>query len=448
MSEKIYDLIVIGAGPGGYLAAERAGAMGKKVLLIEKDNRLGGVCLNRGCIPTKTLLNSAKIYHKAQHSEMFGVSVSDARYDFQKAMTWKDKVVDLMTRGVAYQMKRHNVETLTGKAEFIDRNMVEVDGEKYSGENIIIASGSSPAKLPVEGIEKKHVITSDEIFNISKPPENLVIIGGGVIGLEFASYFTMIGVKVIVLEMLPEILPNVDDEIARTLRTSLKDVNILTGAEVRKIENDRVVYVEKGKEQFCKADMVLLAVGRKPNVDGLGLQKINLQYDRKGIEVNERMQTNIPNIYAVGDVTGKSLLAHSAYRMGEAAVNVMFGSDDRMRYHAVPWAIYTDPELAGVGLSEEEAINRGYNIKTKTMQLRANGRFYAEHGNEKGLCKVIVDADTDLLLGLFLLGGASSEIIHSAAVMIEAELRVKDIKEIIFPHPTVSEAVKDILWEL
>jgi dihydrolipoamide dehydrogenase len=448
MSDKKYDLIIIGAGPGGYLAAERAGAKGKQVLIIEKESKLGGVCLNKGCIPTKTLLNSAKIFHKSQNSEMYGVSVSGVKYEFDTAMKWKNKVVDLMTKGVAYQMKRHNVDTITGTATIIDKITVSVNDENYKTNNIIIATGSSPSLIPIEGIEKNHVITSDEVFNIKNLPKNLVIIGGGVIGLEFASYFSMVNVNVTVLEMLPEVIPNVDKEIAKLLRTSLKGCNIMTNVRATKITNDKVIYIKNDKEEECEADLVLLAVGRVPNVQNIGLEKINLQFSKQGIEVNEKMQTNIPHIYAVGDVTGKSLLAHSAYRMGEVAVNVMFGFNDHMRYNAIPWAIYTNPELSGIGLTEEQAKKDGYNIKTSTMQLRANGRFYAEHGNEKGLCKVVVDADSDLLLGIFILGGVSSEIIHSAAVMIESELRVKDIKEIIFPHPSVSEAIKDTLWEL
>ena len=448
MSDNSYEIIIIGAGPGGYLAAERAGAMGKKVLIIDKEKYLGGVCVNKGCIPTKTLLNSAKIYYKSQNSAMYGVSVSNAVYDFNKAMIWKNKVVDLMTKGVAYQMKRFNVDVLQGQAKFVDRSTISVNEKLYNGDNIIIATGSSPVLPPIEGINNPNVITSDEVFKMTVPPKDLVIIGGGVIGLEFASYFSMIGVNVTVLEMLPEVLPNVDSEIAKLLRNSLKGCNILTDVQAKKIEEDRVIYIQDGKDVVVKADSVLLATGRVPNVNDLGLDAINLDYSKKGIAVNERMQTNIPHVYAVGDVTGRSFLAHSAYRMGEVAVNTIAGKNDRMRYHAIPWAVYTNPELAGIGLTEEQAKNKGYTIKVSSMQLRANGRFYAEHGNEKGLCKIIVDADTDLLLGVFLLGGVSSEIIHSAAVMIESELRVKDIKEIIFPHPTVSEAIKDTLWEL
>ncbi len=448
MLNKKYDIIIIGAGPGGYLAAERAGAMGQSILIIEKEKTLGGVCLNKGCIPTKTLLNSAKIFYKAQNSEMFGVSASEVKYNFAKAIAWKEKVVNLMTKGVAYKMKSNNVTTVYGKATFVDKNTVSVNNELYKGNNIIIATGSSPMALPIDGVAQPHVITSDEVFNIKELPKDLVIIGGGVIGLEFASYFSMVGVNVTVLEMLPEVLPNVDSEIAKLFRSSLSGSNILTNVKAQKVDKNGVIYIKDGKEVSCKADLVLLATGRIPNVGNLGLENINLEFNKKGIVVNDKMETNIPNVYAVGDVTGKSLLAHSAYRMGEVAVNNIIGKNDRMRYNAIPWAIYTNPELSGVGLTEEQATKEGYNIKVSTMQLRANGRFYAEHGNEKGLCKIIVNSETDLLLGVFMLGGVSSEIIHSAAVMIEAELRVKDIKEIIFPHPTVSEAIKDTLWEL
>ncbi|HGY55349.1 MAG TPA: dihydrolipoyl dehydrogenase [Caldithrix abyssi] len=446
--QQHYDLIVIGSGPGGYLAAERAGNKGLKVLLVEKEERLGGVCLNRGCIPTKTWLHSAKIFYKAQNSVQYGVSVSGAEYHFEKAVAWKNKVVDLMTKGVSFRMKRSKVTTLRGFAEFKHKNTLKVGSNAYRADNIIIATGSSAALPPIEGIDRENVFTSDTIFSIEKLPRKAVIIGGGVIGLEFASYFGMVGVEVTVLEMLPEILPQVDVEIAKALGNALKNCTIITDARVQRIENRWVVYRKNGNEMSCEADLVLLAAGRAPNVQGLGLERLNLDYSSRGIEVNDRMQTNIPGIFAVGDVTGKSALAHSAYRMAEVAVNTITGIKDRMRYHAIPWVIYTYPELSGVGLSEAQAAERGYHTKSKTLQLRANGRFYAEHGREQGLCKVVVDAENNLLLGLFLLGGTNSEIIYGAALMIEAELRVRDIKEIIFPHPTVSEAIKDTLWEL
>ena len=445
MSENIFDVVIIGAGPGGYLAAQRAGAKGKKTLLIDKDKNLGGVCLNRGCIPTKTLLNSAKIFHTSQNSQRFGVSVSKAEYDIEKAMEWKNKIVSILTKGVAYQMKRHKVTVITGRAKIIDRNTVTVQEEIYRTNNIIIASGSSPSKLPIPGIKKTHVLTSDEILNIKQLPSKLAIIGGGVIGLEFASYFSLLGISVTVLEMLPEILPGFDKDISSLLRKSINKCDFKTEVTVNKIDDKNVYYVKDGNEESIPVDMVLIAVGRTPNVSNLGLKKNNIDFDQNGIKVNEKMQTNLPGVYAVGDVTGKSLLAHSAYRMGEVAVNVMFGESDHMRYQAIPWVVYTYPELSGVGLTEEAAREQGRKIKVKSLQMRVNGRFLAEHGSENGICKVIVDSESGILLGVTILGGVNSEIIYGAAAMIEAELRVKDIKEIIFPHPTVSEIIKDTI---
>jgi dihydrolipoamide dehydrogenase len=448
MSANKYDLIIIGAGPGGYLAAERAAAKGKKALLMEKDKNLGGVCLNRGCIPTKALLNSAKIFHSLKHSEQFGVTASGIEYNLTKAMEWKNKTVSALVRGVEYQMKRHNVTVLIGSAQIEDRNTVTVDGQKYETENLIIATGSSPAKLPIPGAEKKHVLSSDELLNITKLPKSVVIIGGGVIGIEFASYFSMLGVTVTVIELLPEILPNFDKDISVMMRSSMNNCKFITGAKVVSIDDEKVNYILNGKEENCPAELVLQAVGRIPNVSNFGLEKINLDFDRKGIRVNEKMETNIPGVYAIGDVTGKSLLAHSAYRMGEVAVNTITGQNDRMRYNAIPWVVYSYPELSGVGLTEEQAMKEGRKIKVSSLQMRANGRFLAEHGNEKGICKVIVDAESNLLLGVTLIGGVNSEIIYGVAAMIEAEFRVKDIKDIVFPHPTVSEIIKDTIWEI
>jgi dihydrolipoamide dehydrogenase len=448
MSEENYDVVIIGAGPGGYLAAERAGAKGKKTLLIEKDNSLGGVCLNRGCIPTKALLNSAKIFHTSQNSESFGVRVSKAEYDLKKAMEWKDKTVSILTKGVAYQMKRHNVEVKTGTAKILDRNTISVQDEILKTDHILIATGSSPSKLTIPGSDKSHVLSSDGILNITKLPKQLAIIGGGVIGVEFASYFSLLGVSVTVIEMLPEILPFFDTDVSSFLRKSMKKCSFITGATVTKIDDQNVFYTRGDVQESIPADTVLIAVGRTPNVSNLGLEKNNIEFDRNGIIVNDKMQTNIPGVYAVGDVTGKSLLAHSAYRMGEVAVNVMFGESDHMRYQAIPWVVYSYPELSGVGLTEKVARDRDRKIKVQSMQMRANGRFLAEHSNENGICKVIVDSESEVLLGITLLGGVNSEIIHGAAAMIEAELRVKDIKDIIFPHPTVSEIIKDTIWEM
>ncbi len=443
-----FDLIIIGAGPGGYLAAERAGALGKKVLLIEKDSTLGGVCLNRGCIPTKSLLNSAKLYYNSLHSSQFGLKVLQAEYDHRQALDWKNKTVAKITKGVAWQMKRYNVEALQGHAKLADRETVEVNGNVYKADHIIIASGSSAAQLSIPGKELNHVLGSDELLELQDLPQKPVIIGAGVIGIEFASFFSLLGIPVTVLEMEQEILPGFDREIAILLRKAMKNTTFITGCKASEIDSKTITYLKDGEQKAIAADLVLIAAGRKPNVNGLGLEDVHLDFNSGGIAVNDRMQTNVPGIFAVGDVTGKSMLAHSAYRMAEVAVNVMFGKDDRMRYGAVPSVVYSYPEISSVGVTEEQAKKEGRRIKTAKLQLQANGRFVAEHGNQRGVCKIVIDAQTEALIGLSIIGGHNSEMIFGAAAMIEAEWRIHDIKEVIFPHPTVSEMIKDTLWEL
>ena len=445
--ETMYDCIIIGAGPGGYVAAERAGAHGKRVLLIEKEH-LGGVCLNRGCIPTKSLLHAAKVYQQAQKSEQFGVSCSDIRFDLARAMAWKKEVIETLRKGVAFQMKRHNVEVLEGEAHLIGANAVEVGGKEYRAGNLIIATGSSPVHLPIPGKESAPVLDSTEILEVTDLPKSIAIIGGSYIGMEFASFFASVGVEVSVVEMMPEIIPFMDPEIAAMLRKSLSDVTFHLGSRVESFDGNRVTFSHGDSHGSIDAERILMAVGRAPNVQAVEVDKIGLDYDRKGIRVNDRMQTNVPTVYAIGDVTGKSLLAHSASRMGEVAVSAMLGRRDRMRFHAIPWVVYTNPEVAGCGMSEDDARKEGRSVKVAKLQLRANSRYTAEHPRERGICKVIVDEQTDVILGVHLLGAGTSEIIYGAAAMIEAELRVQDVKEIVFPHPTVSEIIRDTLWEL
>jgi dihydrolipoamide dehydrogenase len=448
MSDFSFDVIVIGGGPGGYLAAERAGAAGKKTLLVEKDARLGGVCLNRGCIPTKALLHSAKIFHAAQSSAAQGVSASDVRFDLAKAMEWKAKTVTTLTKGVESRMKRCGVTVVHGTARIKERGLVAVGDKEFRAEHVVVSSGSSPARLELPGAATNRVLNSDELLEIRDLPRSLAIVGGGVIGIEFASLFSLLGIKVTVIEMLPDILPNFDADISALMRSSMKECTFLTGSKVVGVETAAVCVNTAGNESKVPADMVLVAVGRKPNVAGLGLEEAGVEFTPSGIRVDDQMRTNVPGILAVGDVTGKSLLAHSAYRMGEVAVNTILERRDTMRYHAIPWVVYGSPELSGVGLTEEQARKDGRSVKVATLQMRANGRFLAEHGSDKGICKVVVDAETGVLLGLTVMGGSSSEMIYGAAAMIEAEFRVKDIKDVVFPHPTVSEMIKDVLWEL
>ena len=442
MANHLYDLIVIGAGPGGYIAAERAGAQGKKVLLIEKSN-LGGVCLNEGCIPSKTLLHSAKLFVQACNSQAYGVTVENPHFNLADAMSHKGKVIQKLRAGVEYQIKQNRVELLHGQARFASRNSVKVNGKQFQGENIIIAAGSSPVRLPIPGADRTHVLTSTEILEIEKLPQNLAIIGGGVIGCEFASFFSNVGVNVSVVEMLPEIIPTLDPEFCRMLRNSMVDVNFHLGSTVESIGEDSVTYCQNGEFNSIPCDLVLMSVGRKPNLEGLGLDEIGVDHNSRGVIVNDFMQTNIPGIYAIGDITGKSMLAHAAARMGEVAVRHILGEWDVMRYHALPWVVYTSPEVAWVGLAEAEAKDKGVSVKCAKLPMSANGRFLAENLGKRGLCKAVIDANSNVLLGVQMIGAACSEIIYGAAAMIEDEFRVQDIQDIIFPHPTVSEILKD-----
>jgi dihydrolipoamide dehydrogenase len=447
MTDKIFDLIIIGAGPGGYIAAERAGARGKKVLLIEKEY-LGGVCLNRGCIPSKTLLYSAKLFAQARHSEAYGVYVDNPRFNLADAMALKQKTIQTLRNGVAYQMKRHHVEVVKGIATFANRRTVQVNGEQYQAQNIIIATGSAPIRPPIPGANQSHVLTSAQILEIDELPVELVIIGGGVIGCEFATFFANVGVKVSVLEMLPEILLGIDAEIAAMLRKSMIGVDFYLDSKVEAIGSNSVTFTKDGEAHSLSCETVLMSIGRQPNIKGLGLEKTGVDFDRYGIKVNEKMETNIPGIYAIGDVTMKSMMAHSASRMGEVAVNNMFGQPDTMRYHAIPVVVYTLPEIATVGLTEAQAAERGIPVKTAKLPLNANGRFLVENYRKRGLCKVVVTAQNDTLLGLHIIGSPSSEMIYGAAAMIEDEFRIQDIKEVVFPHPTVSEIFRDIIFEI
>jgi len=442
----MYDIIIIGAGPGGYVAAERAGKLGKLVLIVEKDY-LGGVCLNKGCIPTKTLLNSTKLYKQAKSSAPYGVHAANVSFNWTRAMSWKKEVVETQRNGVSFLMKENNVEVLKGSAELLEGKRVSVDGKIYEGKNIIISTGSSSFVPPVPGADGKNIVTSDEILDLEKLPESIAVIGGGVIGMEFASLFSNLGIKVDVIEMMDEIIPMMDKDHTRVMRREMKGINFHLSSQLLNIEGTMLTYLFNGKEETLKAELVLMAVGRRPNT--FGVEKAGLDINKGKIVVNEKMQTNIPGIYAVGDVTGLSMLAHSASRMGEVAVNNICGVQDRMRYNAVPWAVYTSPEAAGCGLTEAEAVASGRKIKTASVLMKHNGRFLAEHGKTAaGTCKVVVDAETDILLGVHLLGGISSELVAGAASMIESELRVKEIKQIIFPHPSLSEVIRDAVWAI
>jgi dihydrolipoamide dehydrogenase len=445
----MYDIIIIGAGPGGYELAERAGHKGKKVLLIEKQY-LGGVCLNWGCIPTKTLLNSAKHYVHAKEAPEFGVTTGDVKFELSKAMAWKQDVIETLRGGIAGMMKKNKVDVLFGEARLIGSGRVQVGDTVYEGANVVIATGGSPFVPPIPGADQPHVMTSKEILSVEQMPESLVVIGGGVIGIEFASFFSSLGVKVEVVEMLDEIIPFMDNGQAQAFRKALKGkVGFNLGCRVTAIDGHDVKYTTKsGEEKSIQADLVLMSVGRSPNLSGMGFEDAGLDFDRGGIRTDDQQRTNLPNVYAIGDVTGKSQLAHSATRMGEVALNTILGKKDRFRTNAIPWAVYSMPEIAGCGMTEDQAKEAGHQVETASLPLIMSGRFLAENGKRgPGSVKVIKDVDTDVLLGVHMFGGLCSEIIWGAAAMIEAELRVEDIQEIVFPHPTVGEVIRSTMFQ-
>lgn len=443
-----FDIIIIGAGPGGYVAAERAGAAGKKVCLIEREEHLGGVCLNWGCVPTKTLLASSKAYYSATHGEAFGVTAEGVKFHLDKAMARKKQVQDGLRTGIRGLMKKFKVEVLRGSATLTAKDTVQIGDRTITAANIIIATGSRPAKPPIPGADLPHVVDSSGILEVAKLPKELAVVGGGVIGLEFACFFAQVGVKVNVIEFLPEIAPSIDAEVAKTLRTELeaKGVVFHLGHKVLKIEADAVV-AQGAAEVRIPADLVLVCTGRVPNSEGLGLEKVGVEVRRGAIAVNEQLQTNVPGIYAIGDVNAKSMLAHTASRQGEVAVNTICGQSDRMRYKAIPGVIYTSPEVAGVGLTEAQAKADGIPVEVVKWPFAANGRFLAEYSG-KGFLKAVLHKDTHALLGVHAVGGAVSEMSFGWAAMIEAEFTVKELKELVFPHPTVNEALRDAVFTL
>lgn len=444
-----YDLIIIGSGPGGYIAAERAGHHGLSVLLIEK-NKLGGVCLNEGCIPSKTLLNSAKIFHYAQHGGAYGVKAEGVTFDFAAVQQRKTKVMDTLRGGIEGLMKKFKVEVVRGDACLLPGRKVSVGDKVYEGKNILIATGSSPAKPPIPGIDLPGVVNSTGILNLEKLPEKLIVIGGGIIGCEFACFFGSVGIPVTAIEMLSEICPPIDPAIAKALRGELekKGVTFHTGATVKEITGTHVIFAKNGNDMKIERDIVLVSTGRTPNVQGLGFEEAGLDFDRRGIKIDERCRTNLPGVWAIGDCTGKTWLAHSASRMGEVVVNNITGRSDIMRYHAIPGVVYTNPEVAAVGMTEDEAKKRGIPVKTGKMPLTANGRYLAEHDDERGQVKVILHAETGVLIGVHMIGAACSEMIFGAAAMIEMEFRAREIQEIVFPHPTVSEVIRDTVFSM
>ena len=447
------DVVIIGGGPGGYVAAIKAIHLGLKVVLIEKD-KLGGVCLNRGCIPTKALVSTAEILNNFKRAEEFGIQVKDYSFDFSAIMRRKDLITQRLSSGVGQLMKANQVRVIRGEGQIIEPGTVEVldrEGQKeiIKTNNIIIATGSSVMRLPIPGIDNEGVITSDEALSLDELPSRMLIIGGGVVGIEFAGIFKALGVEVTVVEMLPRILLPIDEEIARRLTMNLKrkGIEILTDCKVKEIKKNQqnleiLVTTSTGEKKF-EAEKVLLATGRIPDLGGIEAQRLGIELEGKAIKVNKKMKTNIPGIYAVGDVVGKIMLAHVASREGIVAVENIVGKETLMDYRAVPNCVFSLPEVASVGLTEEEARKENdNNIKVSKFPFMANGKALGM-GETEGMVKIIANADTHKLLGMHILGAHASDLIAEGTLALSMEVTAEEIARTIHAHPTLAETIAE-----
>jgi len=446
------DVVIIGGGPGGYVSAIKAAHLGLKAVLVEKD-KLGGVCLNRGCIPTKALVSTAEMLNHLKRAEEFGIQVKDYSFDFPAIMKRKKMITQRLSSGVGQLMKANQVRVIRGEGQIIEPGTVEVldaDGQKevIKTKNIIIATGSKVMKLPIPGIDSEGVITSDEALSLSELPSRMLIIGGGVVGIEFAGIFKALGVEVTVVEMLPRILPPVDEEIARRLAQILKrkGIEILTDCKVKEIkknhQNLEVLVSTSGGEKKLETEKVLLAAGRVPELGNIDIQKLGIELDRKAIKVDEKMRTNIPGIYAVGDVVGKIMLAHVASREGIVAVENISGKEILMDYKVVPNCVFSMPEVASVGLTEGEARKENDNIKVSKFPFMANGKALGM-GETEGMVKIIAEADTSELLGVHILGAHASDLIAEGTLALSMEATAFEIVNTIHAHPTLAEATAE-----
>ncbi len=444
-----YDLAIIGGGPAGYTAAELAGLNGLKTVLFEK-RALGGVCLNEGCVPTKTLLYSAKVYYTAKESSKYGIDTENIKFDLSKIISRKNKVVRKLNAGVRAKVQDAGVETVLGEAFVTGSNNDEItiscNEQTYTVKKLLLCTGSDVVIPPIPGVAETEYWTSREALENKDLPASLVVIGGGVIGIEFASFFNSLGVKVIVIEMLDEILGGMDKELSALLRNEYtkKGIEFHLSTKVTGIQGQNVEVEKEGERKILQAEKLLLSVGRKPVINGFGLENLNLEKFRNGLKVNEFMQTSNPNVYACGDVTGFSLLAHTAVREAEVAVEHILGHRHSMSYKAIPGVVYTNPEIAGVGKTEEMLQSEGIAYRVKQLPLAYSGRFVAENEQGGGVCKIIL-AEDDTILGVHILGNPASEIIVIAGIAIEKGMKADELKAMVFPHPTVGEIIKEAL---
>lgn len=446
-----YDIAIIGGGPAGYNAAEKAAINGLKTVLFEK-NAIGGVCLNEGCIPTKTLLYSAKLLDNMKGASKYGILEGEqAGFDLGKIISRKDKVVKKLTGGVKMKLTSSGVEIVEGVATLLgeksDKIRISCNEVEYVVKYVLVCTGSDTIIPPIKGLADVAYWTSKEALEIKELPKSLVIIGGGVIGIEFASFFNSMGVKVTVIEMMPEILGAMDKETSAMLRKEYakKGIDFHLNTKVTEVSPEGVTIEKDSKTSIINADRILLSVGRKANTDKVGLSNLSVEILRNGVKVNEYMQTSHPRVYACGDITGYSMLAHTAIRESDVAVNHILGIDDPMSYKAIPGVVYTNPEIASIGKTEEELKAAGTYYQVLKLPMAYSGRFVAENELGNGLCKLIIDEEAKII-GCHMLGNPASELITIAGMAIEQGLTVDDFRKVVFPHPTVSEIIHESLF--
>ena len=440
-----YDCAVIGGGPGGYEAAILAGKLGLKTVIAEKRD-LGGTCLNRGCIPTKALLHSAEVYHEAKNCANIGVNVEGVSFDYAKMAANKDNVTKKLRNGIGALLKGNKVTILNGEAKLTGKHSFKVGDQEVTAKNIILATGSEPARIPIPGIDKPGVVNSDGVLASDKCPASVVIIGGGVIGIEFATLFNTLGTKVTVIEMLPKIMGPTDDEVSKLMATVLKKrgVEIHLNAKVVSIEDGmKVIYEEDGKTCEAPGEQVIVAIGRRPVTKDMGFEAAGVKMtDRGFVEIDDHCRTNVENIYAIGDITGKIQLAHVASAQGHCAVANCLGENKTLNYNIVPSCIYTSPEIAQVGLTEKECNDKGLNIKVGKFNIAGNGRSMIM-GENQGLAKIMTDARTGEIYGAAIMAPRATDMISEISAVMKSEGTIGEVADTIHPHPTVSEIIME-----
>ena len=452
----MYDVIVIGSGPGGYVAAIRAAQLGMKTAIIEKYPTLGGTCLNVGCIPSKALLDSSEHYHNAAHTfKTHGINLKDLKVDLPQMIARKDDVVKQNVDGIQYLMKKNKIDVHQGVGSFVDATTVKVtkgDGTSsdIQGKNIIIATGSKPSSLPFIKLDKTRVITSTEALKMKEIPKHLIVIGGGVIGMELGSVYGRMGAKVSVVEYMDSLIPSMDKTMGKELQKSLKKIGFefhlkhkVTGVENKGKEVVVKAENEKGETIELKGDYVLVSIGRKPYTDGLNAEAAGVKItERSQIEVNEHLQTSVKNIYAIGDVVKGAMLAHKAEEEGVFVAETIAGQKPHINYLLIPGVVYTWPEVASVGYTEEQLKEQGKKYKTGKFPFMASGRARASMDTD-GLVKVLADAETDEILGVHMIGPRTADMIAEAVVAMEFRASAEDIARMSHAHPTYTEAFKE-----